>query len=80
VLKGMVYSSWGMNGTRVVFAEAWDIFPECIVPAGTAAANAWTSRDVGSGNSERRHVAETITIRVRSESLFVPTVTRTFPI
>jgi hypothetical protein len=22
-------------GTRVVFVEAWDIFPECIVPAGT---------------------------------------------
>jgi hypothetical protein len=25
------------NGTRVVFAEAWDIFPECIVPAGSTA-------------------------------------------
>jgi hypothetical protein len=25
------------NGTRVVFAEAHDIFPECIVPAGSTA-------------------------------------------
>jgi hypothetical protein len=25
------------HGTRVVFAEAWDIFPECVVPEGTTA-------------------------------------------
>jgi hypothetical protein len=25
------------DGTRVVFAQAWDIFPECTVPAGTLA-------------------------------------------
>jgi hypothetical protein len=42
------------NGTRVVFTEAWDIFPECIVPAGTTAT---VSENGLNGVSNRNTVA-----------------------